>query len=234
MSGRRPPARPAGWIGYEAGDEPRVPLTSRRIVETAVAQVDEHGLAALSIRPLAAALGVTPMAIYGHVSGKEHLLDLMLDLVLGEVDLEVAEPASEGADPLLQARVLIVRVSRVFERHRGMARIYGGSVVIGPNGLKVIDAVMGHLLAAGFDPQEAAAAFMALYTFTMGHHQIGGVAGPEHALTALAPDQVPHVTAAGRHLFAGASRAERFEHGLDLMLAGLRASRVRRAPAPRR
>lgn len=223
--GRRRASRHGGWVGYEeAAPEARAPLTRRRVVETAVALVDRHGLAALSIRQLAAELGVTPMAIYGHVASKEHLLDLMLDLVLGEVELSVAGRPRRRRDPLRAVRAVVVQFSEVFERHPGMARIYGGTVRVGPNGLRAIDAVLSHLLAAGLEPEDAAAAFLALYTFTVGHHQIGGVAAAGDVLAQLPAEQVPHAAAAGPLLFTGPSRSERFEHGLDLLLDGLRAS----------
>ena len=231
-SGRRQGGRnrPTAWVGFEEPAAPeRVPLTRRRIVEAAVALVDGDGLAVLSFRRLAAELAVTPMAIYGHVADKDQLLDLMLDYVLGEVDLSPAHP-----EPLVALRALILDVDRLFERHRGMARIYGGSVRLGPNGLRVIDAVLGHLLAAGLRPKAAAAAFLDLYGYTVGHHQLGRVA-PESPgageggkaspfLSALPAVEVPHLARAGRYLFSGPPRAERFERGLDLLLDGLRAA----------
>ena len=224
----RSPRRPVAWIGFEdAEPAPRPPLSPRRIVEAALRVVDEHGLTALSIRQLGTELGVTPMAIYGHFVNKEQLLDRMLDFVLGEVDLEPA-----GDDPLDAVRAIVTSVGQVFQRHPGMARIYSGSVRIGPNGLRTLDVLLGHLLTVGLPEEEAARTLLALYTYTMGHHQIGRVLplegfdpstnGTDGFLGALAPDQVPYVAVAGRHLFGGSSRADRFETGLDLLFGGLR------------
>lgn len=52
----------------------REPLTPERIDATALALVDEGGMAALSMRKLGAALGVDPMAIYHHVPNKQALV----------------------------------------------------------------------------------------------------------------------------------------------------------------
>ena len=216
-SGRR---RRAGWIGFEDDEAPaRAPLSRRRVVEAAVALVDAAGLEALSIRRLAGELDVTPMAIYGHVASKEELLGLMLDVVLGEVDL-----AGLPRQALPAARALIGRVNQVLERHGGVARVYAGPVRIGPNGVRIVDALLGQLTRAGLEPPRAAAAFMALFTFTTGHHQIGRAAGDEESRAALAgPGLSAAAAAAAPHLLAGRSRTQRFEDGLDLLLDGIRA-----------
>ena len=66
-------------------------LTTQLVVDAALRMADEDGLQAVSLRRLAAALGVTPMAIYRHVRDKDHLLDLMVDRLLGQLDLPSAE-----------------------------------------------------------------------------------------------------------------------------------------------
>ena len=77
------------WLG--AADEPsakRPPLNRRRIVEAAVAVVDEVGLSGLTIRRIAGELGVSPMAIYSHVADKAELIDLFVDFVVGEAHVD--------------------------------------------------------------------------------------------------------------------------------------------------
>ncbi|GAA2355385.1 TetR/AcrR family transcriptional regulator C-terminal domain-containing protein [Dactylosporangium salmoneum] len=76
---RRPRARP--------GAPAEGPTTLERAVGTAVALADADGLAALSMRRLAAALGMPTMTLYRHVAGKEELLLLMTDAVFGEAPL---------------------------------------------------------------------------------------------------------------------------------------------------
>ncbi len=64
---------------------PRSMLDVDRIVAVAVRLADVEGLAALSMRRVAAELGVAAMTLYTHVPGKGELVDLMLDAVLGEL-----------------------------------------------------------------------------------------------------------------------------------------------------
>ncbi|MGH3784249.1 MAG: TetR/AcrR family transcriptional regulator, partial [Pseudonocardiaceae bacterium] len=77
------------WVGKDPSQDetPRPALTRAAVVRTALRLVDEHGLPALTMRALATELQVSPMALYNHVRDKDDLIDLMVDLMLGEVDL---------------------------------------------------------------------------------------------------------------------------------------------------
>lgn len=70
---------------------PKPGLTLERIVVAAVEVADADGLAALSMRRVAAHLGVGTMSLYRYVPGKAELLDLMLDHVAGPVDGDAAD-----------------------------------------------------------------------------------------------------------------------------------------------
>jgi AcrR family transcriptional regulator len=71
--------------GSEPRPGPKSSLDVDRIVASAVRLADTEGLAALSMRRVAAELGVAAMTLYTHVPGKGELVDLMLDDVLGEL-----------------------------------------------------------------------------------------------------------------------------------------------------
>ena len=66
---------------------PRSRHTTGDVVTRAIAIADESGLDALSIRTLAASLGITPMAVYTHVSSRDDLLVLMADAAHTRMDL---------------------------------------------------------------------------------------------------------------------------------------------------
>src|ERR671916_1636487 len=65
----------------------RRPLSRRRILETAVRFVDREGLEALSMRKLGSELGVEAMSLYNHVPNKSALLDGMVEVLLGELEV---------------------------------------------------------------------------------------------------------------------------------------------------
>ena len=61
---------------------------------------DADGLAAVTMRRVAADLGVEAMSLYHHVRGKEQLLDGLVEAVVAEIDGAVAArraPARTGA-----------------------------------------------------------------------------------------------------------------------------------------
>ncbi|MGH3930007.1 MAG: TetR/AcrR family transcriptional regulator [Pseudonocardiaceae bacterium] len=215
------------WVGVDPSEDTTrpPPLTRPRIVRAALRLVDDRDLAALTMRALATELKVSPMALYNHVHDKEELLDLMLDLVLGEVDRSVTE-----GDWLAQLRALVCSFHQALSAHRHLARVYGSRIRIGPNGLLLIERAVGLLLHAGFSPQDAANALLALFTFTVGIHQMGSIAPfpstPSQDETeyylALPPEQVPAIRAVSPHL-GGVRQPGVFEYGLDTLLTGLRS-----------
>lgn len=83
MRRRRGAGRP------RAGQEP---LTRERILEAGLRIVDEEGLGALSMRRLAADLGVNPMSIYHHLPGKEAVVSGLVEVVFSQMRM----PPSEG------------------------------------------------------------------------------------------------------------------------------------------
>jgi TetR/AcrR family transcriptional regulator, tetracycline repressor protein len=193
-------------------------------VRAALRLVDEQGLGALTMRALATELKVSPMALYNHVSGKEELLDLMLDLMLGEVDCS----ATEG-DWLAQLRALVCSFDRALSAHHHLAQVYTMRIKIGPNGLRVIERAIGLLRQAGFAPPDAAAAFLTLFTYTAGRHHMGSIApfsgtAPEKGTKyylALPPEQIPSILEVRAHL-GGVHKPGVFEYGLDALLTGLK------------
>ena len=80
------------WERPEPPDRP-VPasLSRERIVRAAIRLADADGLAAVSLRKVAAALDVGPMRLYGYITTKEELLELMVDAVYAEI-----RPAGDG------------------------------------------------------------------------------------------------------------------------------------------
>jgi AcrR family transcriptional regulator len=77
---RRAVAMSLLWEGPSSSTRgPKADLTLDAVVDVGLAIVDAEGLAALTMARVAEELGVTPMATYRHVPGKEELLDLMID-----------------------------------------------------------------------------------------------------------------------------------------------------------
>ena len=65
---------------------PKAKLALADVVAAGVTIVDQGGLSALTTRAVAESLGISPMSLYTYVPGKDELLDLMVDHVLGEIE----------------------------------------------------------------------------------------------------------------------------------------------------
>jgi len=225
------------WVGVdpEEDDLRPPPLTRARIVRAALRLIDDRGLAALTMRALATELKVSPMALYNHVHDKEELLDLTLDLMLGEVDCT----ATEG-DWLAQLRTLVCSFHQALSTHHHLTKVYSTTQVkIGPHGLSIIERAIQLLLEAGFSPPDAANAFLTLYTYTVGRHQIRRIA-PSAGTTsqdetayypALPSEQIPSIKAVSPYL-GGPHKPGLFEYGLDILLTGLQTKLLQAGEPP--
>ncbi|WP_055585555.1 TetR/AcrR family transcriptional regulator [Streptacidiphilus griseoplanus] len=127
------------WDRPEPPTRP-VPLDRERIVAAAVALADEGGLEAVSLRKVAARLNAGPMRLYGYISTKEELFDLMLD----EVQAEIL-PGRHSGDWRETLRTLAHRTRQAALRHPWLADLLGGRPSLGPNGLAVTEAKLAAL-----------------------------------------------------------------------------------------
>ncbi|WP_329331583.1 TetR/AcrR family transcriptional regulator [Streptomyces sp. NBC_00663] len=127
------------WDRPEPPTRP-VPLDRERIVAAAVALADEGGLEAVSLRKVAARLNAGPMRLYGFISTKEELFDLMVD----EVQAEIL-PEEQPGDWREALRVLAHRTRKAALRHEWLADLLGGRPSLGPHGLAVTEAKLAAL-----------------------------------------------------------------------------------------
>ncbi|MGW2773580.1 TetR/AcrR family transcriptional regulator [Streptomyces olivaceoviridis] len=127
------------WDRPEPANRP-VPLDRERIVAAAIALADEGGLEAVSLRKVAARLNAGPMRLYGYISTKEELFDLMVDEVYAEI-----LPEERPGDWREALRVLAHRTRQAALRHEWLADLLGRRPALGPNGLAVTEATLAAL-----------------------------------------------------------------------------------------
>ena len=212
----------------EPATKPRAPLSRERVLRAAVALADESGIASLTMRKLGEAVGVEAMSLYNHVANKDDLLDGMIDVVFGEIDL----PASE-ADWKTAMRQPADLGPRGPVRHRWAIGLMESRTTPGPANLRHHDAVIGSLRNAGFSIELAAHAYSALDSY------IYGFAMQEPSLPFDTPEQTaevaqaiigqlpageyPHLTelTIEHVLKPGYDHSNEFAYGLGLILDGL-------------
>ncbi len=113
--------------------------TRAAITDAAVRIGDEHGLGAVTMRSVAAALGTAAGSLYRHVTGRDELVDLMVDRVAGEYDLQ--PPTGTWLDDLAG---LAVQGLAIHRRHPWLGDIVTPPVP-GPHGLAVTERWMAAL-----------------------------------------------------------------------------------------
>jgi AcrR family transcriptional regulator len=150
-----------------------VPLSRDAIVRVAIAIADAEGLRAVSLRRVGAALGAGPMRLYGYMSTKDELLDLMVDAIYAEMTPDEA-PAGEW-------RAALGSIARAIRdaatRHPWFVDLNAGRPPRGPNGLAQFERLLAALHAApGFEDidvvMQAAAMFIA-YVIGAIRRQVG-------------------------------------------------------------
>lgn len=232
--GGDPPFMP--WDHYRKPERTKQPLTREALVNAALKVVDEQGLAALSMRAVAEVLGTGPASLYNHVASKEQLIDLVLDRVLGE--LEVPEPDPDRWQE--QVKEFARSLRKAMLAHRGLAAAMLGTQPLGPNGLRLVEGGLALARAAGLPDAIAA------YTADLLGHYVAvtaleqetnrerfGAASPEQIkgwidqyrsyLENLPAGQFPnlvHIARSGQMMIPGTGE-ERFELGLDVLVRGL-------------
>ena len=127
-------------------EQRRIPLSRERVLEAALRLADQGGLGSLSMRKLGQAVGVEAMALYYHFANKERVLDGIVDLVFGEIELPQI-----GADWKSAMRRRAISVRDALLRHRWAIGLMESRTNPGPANLRHHDAVIGCLRAAGFD-----------------------------------------------------------------------------------
>jgi len=142
------------------------PLSRDRVLRAALALLDQHGLAKLSIRRIALRLGVTPMSLYNHFANKDELFDALHEAALPEI-----------ATPTLTRRIswrhLAVRMATALRQalraHPQALPLFATRPVRSPALLRVADELLQRLLADGFSAQQALFLLDCVGVFTVGH-----------------------------------------------------------------
>ena len=198
------------------------------MVAAAVELADEEGIDSLSMRKLAQALGVEAMSLYHHVANKDDLLDGMVDVVFGEVDLPAA---GSPWQPEIRRRCTSLR-SVLLSHPWAVARLDSRRSP-GMATLQHHDAVIGCLRSGGFTVRGAAQAFAVIDAYVLGFvvQQLALPMEPGEDTAELAteilasapPDSLPHLAEMAVE-YVGLpdyAFADEFEPGLDLVLDAL-------------
>lgn len=216
-------------------------FSADQLRETALAIVDREGLAALTMRRLADALGTGAMTLYNYVDGRDGLEALIVAAVMAEVAL----PRASGMAWPDEVRAIATALWRAIRGHPHVVALVLTRRVDDPATLEVAEALLEALSRSGRSGFELLVAFRVVTGFVAGFAQsevtgllAKSVPGSAHellaAIRAKAGGQLKRLTEIAAVGVPGNAERE-FKAGLDIVLAGLEAStpRGRRAAGVR-
>lgn len=227
MRKRRPDAKP----------RPRLDLD--RVIEAAIALLNEEGLDSLTTRRLAEKLGVRSAALYWYVRDKDELLDLVADAIC----TPALEPTiAVTRDPSLswreQATAALGLYRAVLRSHRDAPRLLADRPPVGPVRRSLADAAAGGILAAGFADADAAVISLLLgdYVISIVSEEIrieawasAAAQTPPQEIDLEDATKFPNLYRVAQHMPAiGSGRL--FEVGLEILLDGIEQRLKRSAP----
>lgn len=203
-------------------------LSKQRLVIEGVRIADREGVDGLSMRRLAGELGAGAMSLYHYVASKDELLDAMIDVVFGEIELPSPETEWQAA---MARRAHSAR--EVLVRHPWAIVLMESRTTPGPANLRHREAVIACLRQAGFSIVMATHANWLLDSYVYGFalqeaslpvssaHELAELTEDVY-LPQLPPDAFPYLNESAAALAAaGYDPAAEFAFGLDLVLAAL-------------
>lgn len=223
---------PPPWRRPKKRTRQRRPLSQELIVDTAMRILDAEGLDALSMRRVALDLRTGPASLYAHVASKDELLELMIDRIIGEMEIPEAD-ATRWQEQIIESALA---AHRVWTRHPGIARAALANIPVGPNSLRYSEATLAILRAGGVPDQKASwfidslSLYILADAFEESLHRERGRAGEEDAreyfeqirayFSSLPADRFPVIRSMAGTLTTGGGD-ERLRFGIELLVRGL-------------
>ncbi|ONH32268.1 TetR/AcrR family transcriptional regulator [Pseudofrankia asymbiotica] len=205
---------------------PRRPsLTHLQLASAALDVVDRDGLAGLTMRAVAAQLGVSTMGLYRYVQDRDELEELVVETVLGEIDTDPPGPG-DAASWREQLTVMARRLRDAVGTHPStvplaLTRRYRSTAIT-----RWSETVLAILAGAGIDGEKRVIALRSLLAYAIGAIQLEHLGGPSglDALATVANSAVSPefpFLADSAATAAGVTRDEEFVGGVTLLLRGL-------------
>lgn len=207
-------------------------LTRPTIIQTALRLLDQVGLDGLTVRRLAAELGVQSPALYWHFRSKQELLDQMADTIIRAAGMGPPHHGESWQDWLAR-RARAYRSSVL--AHRDGARLVANAQWLNPATIRMFNQELAAMVGRGFTP------VLALRTISALAYYVNGFVLQEQA----SPEQPSAQLAALAELLDGGMSApllvavreggnplgeQAFEHGLRALLDGTAAALARQRP----
>lgn len=173
MASPRPPKKPTSAVR----ERKRRDLSRDRLIATALQLIDERRAAAVTMRALAEAVGVTPMALYNHFNSKRDLLAAIADHVISAAEFDGGHQDWRG-----QVRHCFKVLRRLCLQHPGLPGLLEEDGAAPVSVFSPMEVTLRALSEAGLDELDSARTFFLLISFTLGqaaYQTRGPIAGLE-------------------------------------------------------
>lgn len=200
-------AKPGGAVGTR-----RVPwgsISREQVVDAATRVVKAGGYEELSIRSLAADMGVSPMSLYHHVRDKDDLLDEVADRLLALA----WRPSAARDDWRRWVAEAAERLRRFLVTQPAALHVFLQHPVVSPAAVARMNAVMTVLREVTADEEAARQAYAAIHTYTL------GFAALEASRSRWTPPEGPGDGLANQ--LAAYTTPTQFAEGLRYLLEGI-------------
>jgi TetR/AcrR family transcriptional regulator, tetracycline repressor protein len=184
-------------------------ISREQVVATAIEEIAKGGYEQLTIRSLAARLGVAPMSLYRHIRDKDDLLDEVVERLL----VGAWEPSSPTEDWRAWVTEAADKLRALLVAEPAALYVYLRHPVVSPVAIQRMKAIMGVLRQAGLDEPAARRAYAALHTYTVGFAALeasrAGWTPPEGRVNSVARQLAAYTT------------PRQFTEGLRYLLEGI-------------
>jgi TetR/AcrR family tetracycline transcriptional repressor len=200
---------------------PRRSISQADIVDAAFELLEQRGMAAVSVRGVAASLGLTPTAMYTYFPSKNALLRAMVEQLLSTIDLAAASDADVAWRDRVHALGGALR-ARLAE-HSGSLVLVTSGPLDGAHALGLNEALIAGFAGDGMPHAEAARAAVAVRAYVLGVAALDAAdrAGREASSEAASPETLWSDAAAFPLTDATTDAAgDGFAWGLDRLLDG--------------
>jgi AcrR family transcriptional regulator len=215
---------------------PRRATTEGEILDAALALLDQGGATAVSVRGIAARVGVAPNAVYTYFPDKAAVVKALVERLLNEVNHDVF---ADRAQPWrMRVEALALELRQRLTAHPGVIQLMISGPMNGPQALALHEAQLELLDDAGLSPADAPRASYLLFIYIVGSialvvadaqepgplpPEAGWIAKRRHALAKTAAEHYPRTAAAAATRAAYIS-TEQYLWGLHRLLDGIATS----------
>jgi AcrR family transcriptional regulator len=214
-------------------------LSTQAIVKAAIDVLDDGGVAGLSMRSVAQRLGTGAASLYAYVSGKDELLELIFEELIGTIPLPTPDPKRWRE----QVTEMMTDLQRVLVSHRDAALAGIGRVPTSAKALAGSETLAAVMAAGGLEPSIIALGsdqmflYVCAFAFEQGLYVNSDRSPAEiaeyfdnvhHFFATLPADRYPMLASIASDM-TGHDGDARFAFGLDILLSGLEAASNRLA-----